>query len=78
MAISKWMHENKWQNNEHKTLKPQIYSIVKSCYWRLWKIGQIPKYLTKDAVDKLIHAFINSRQDKGNGLLYGLPDNEIN
>ena len=59
------------------TLKPHISSLVKSCYWQLRKIGQLLKYLTKDAADKLIHAFISSQLDNSNGLLCGLPDYRI-
>ena len=91
--ISKWMHENKLKLNDIKpsssahnlratfeqnmTLKPHISSPVKSCYWQLQKIGHLRKYLTKDAADKLIQAFISSRLDNGNGLLYSFPDYQI-
>ena len=60
--------------DQHVTLKLHVASLVKSYYWQLHKIGQLHKYLTKDASDKLIHAFISSRLDNGNGLLHGLPD----
>ena len=30
--------------------------------------------MTNDATEKIIHAFISSRLDNGNSLLYGLPD----
>ena len=60
--------------DHHMTLKPHVSSLVKSCYWQLRKIGQIRKFLTKDAAEKLIHAFVSSRLDNGNSLLHGLPD----
>ena len=59
------------------TLKPHISSLVKSCYWKLQNIGQLRKYLTKNAADKLIHAFISLCLDNGNGLPYGLHDYQI-
>ena len=60
--------------DDHMTLKPHIAAIVKSCNWQLRRIGQIRKFLTDEAAEKLIHAFISSRLDNGNSLLYGLPD----
>ena len=61
----------------HMTLQPHVSSIVKSCYWQLRRIGQLRKYLNKEAAERIIHAFISSRLDKGNALLFGLPDNQI-
>ena len=63
--------------DEHMTMKPHINSLVKSCNWQLRRLGFIRKYLTTDAAEKAIHAFISSRLDNGNSLLYGLPDYQI-
>ena len=52
-------------------------ALVKSCNYQLRRIGQIRKYLTQEAAEKLIHAFVSSRLDNGNALLYGLPDYQI-
>ena len=60
--------------DKHMTLKPQISSLVKSCNWQLRRIGQIRKFLSFQASEKLIHAFVTSRLDNGNSILYGLPD----
>ena len=60
--------------DSHMTLKPHVSAIVKSCNYQLRRIGLIRKYLSRDASEKLIHAFITSRLDNGNSLLYGLPD----
>ena len=54
-----------------------ITSIVKSCNYQLRSIGQARRYLTDDATEKVLHAFISSRLDNGNSLLYGLPDYQI-
>ena len=59
------------------TLNPHVSSLVRSCNWQLRRIGQIRKFLDKAASEKLIHAFISSRLDNGNALLYGLPDYQI-
>ena len=56
---------------------PHVSSLVRSCNFQLRRIGRIRKFLTQDCCEKLIHAFITSRLDNGNCLLYGLPDYQI-
>ena len=63
--------------DQNMTLHPHVSALVKSCNWQLRRIGQIRKFLTKEASEKLVHAFISSRLDNGNSLLYGLPDYQI-
>ena len=48
--------------------------ICKSAYYQLHNIYRIRKYLTVDATKSLVHAFITSRLDYCNGLLYGIPN----
>jgi hypothetical protein len=55
------------------SLKPHVTSVVKSCNFQLRSLGKARKYLTNDATEKIIHAFISSRLDSGNSLLKGLP-----
>ena len=54
--------------------------ISKSCsaafFW-LHNIKRISKFLVKDKLEMVLHAFVTSRIDYCNGLLYGLPDCEI-
>ena len=56
------------------TLNPHITSLIKSCNHQLRSIGRARQYLTYEATEKVIHAFISSQLDNGNSLLYGLPD----
>ena len=35
------------------------------------------KYFNQSAAEQIIHAFVTSRLDNGNALLYGLPQNQI-
>ena len=44
---------------------------------QLYRIRKIRKYLTKEATETLIHAFIFSHLDYCNSLLFGLPDNQL-
>ena len=44
---------------------------------QLRNIADVRKYLTQNATEKLIHAFITSRLDYCNSLLYGLPSSSL-
>ena len=59
------------------TLQDHITHIAKCSSFQLRNIGFIRKYLNQDAAEQLIHAFVTSRLDMGNSLLFGLPDNQI-
>jgi hypothetical protein len=63
--------------DKHKTLQPHISALIKACNWQPLSIGQLHKYLTTDAAENLIHAFVSSCLDNGNFLLFGLPEYQI-
>ena len=52
----------------------EVNQITKSCYIHLRAISKVRKYLTTDTAEKLIHAFVTSRLDCNNSLLYGTAD----
>ena len=56
------------------TFNDHITHISKSSSFQLRNIGHIRKYLNNDATEQLVHAFVTSRLDVGNSLLFGLPD----
>ena len=58
-------------------LNQHISSLVKSCNAQLRSIGQARRFLSTAATEKVIHAFLSSRLDNGNSLLYGLPTIQI-
>ena len=58
-------------------MSDQISHICKNGYFSLYKIGKIRKLLDKACTEKLIHAFVTSRLDYCNGLLYGIPKYQI-
>jgi len=64
-----------FDNNLHMT--PHINSICRSCYIHVRNISKIRQHLSRDATEKLIHAFITSRLDNLNSLLIGLPEIQI-
>ena len=54
--------------------------INKACnasFYHLHNLRRINKYLSRDSLMTLVHAFITSRLDYCNGLLFGLPKAEI-
>ena len=54
-------------------MQHQINSIFKSAWFHLRNIGFIRKFLDDDTCEKLIHAFVLSKIDFMNSLLYGIP-----
>ena len=56
------------------TMKPHIDSIIKSCYIQMRSLSKIRKYLTEEAAKSLTHAFVSSRLDMMNAILFKIPD----
>ena len=54
-----------------------VASVSKSVRYHLRNLGFIRKYLNRTATEQLVHAFISSRLDFCNSLLYNLPQNLI-
>ena len=56
------------------TMEPHITKIMQIAFLKIRQISYYRKFLTPSAA-KIIHAYITSRLDYCNGLLYGLPTN---
>ena len=54
-------------------MEQHITNICKSAYYQLHNIYRIKKYLSEHAIKSVVHAFITSRLDYCNSLLYGTP-----
>lgn len=63
--------------DEGMNMKMQVKMMCKAANASLYKIGRIRKHLDQKSTERLIHAFISSRLDCNNGLLYGLPQKTI-
>ena len=61
--------------DEHLSMESHVNNVVKSAFHKLREIAYFRKYLTTDAAKTLIHAYVTSRVDYCNGLLFGLPNN---
>jgi hypothetical protein len=58
-------------------LKEHITKTCRAARFHLRNIGKIRQYLNKETTAMLVHAFVTSRLDNLNGLLYGLPACQI-
>ena len=55
------------------TIFPHISSICKSATYYLRNISRIRKFLSKKTTEILVHAFVSSKLDQCNSLLYNVP-----
>ena len=58
-------------------MRHHITNMCKAGFFYLHNIRRIKKYLSRDSLLTLVHAFITSRLDYCNALLYGLPKEQI-
>ena len=58
-------------------MENHISNTCKSSFYMLYNLRRIRKYLDQTNAETLVHAFISSKIDYCNGLLYGLPDRQI-
>ena len=64
--------------DQHLTMSNHISNVVKIAFLKIREISYYRKFLTPSATKTLIHAYVTSRLDYCNGLLYGLPKDSIN
>ena len=59
------------------TLVEHVITICKTCFLHLRNIAKIRDSLSQKDTEILVHAFISSKLDSRNSLLYGLPHSLI-
>ena len=59
------------------TMSSHISKLCSVVFYHLCNIRRIRKYLSQETAGTLVHAFITSRIDYCNSLLYGLPSNQL-
>ena len=59
------------------TMSSHISKLCSVAFYHLCNIRRIRKYLSQETAGTLVHAFITSRIDYCNSLLYGLPNNQL-
>ena len=63
--------------DKNLTLKLYVNEFCKSARYILHNISLARRFLTREAAEKAIYAFVLSRLDCNNSLLYGLPSCEL-
>ena len=56
---------------------PHVNNVFKSAFYHLRTISRIRKFLSTQTTEILIHAFVTSKLDHCNSLLYNVPKNVI-
>ena len=59
------------------SMLPHVNNVRKCAFYHLRTISHIRKYLTMQTTEILIHAFVTSKLDHCNSLLYNVPKNVI-
>ena len=63
--------------DSHLSMSTHVTKLCNPAFYHLHNIRCIRKYLSRDSLLALIHAFVTSRLDFCNSLLYGLPKSQI-
>ena len=61
--------------DDRMTMEHHVNKVCQSAYLHLRNISRIRHCLDRRSCESLIHAFITSRLDSMNAILYGIPDN---
>ena len=61
----------------HLDMSAQVTKACGSAFFYLYNIRHIRKYLSRKSTDRLIHAFITTRLNYCNSLLYCVPEYQI-
>ncbi len=59
------------------TMTKHVNNICRNASFAIRNIGKIRRYLDQDNAEKLVHAYVTSRLDSCNAILYGLPYKEL-
>ena len=59
-------------------MNSHVINTCSNAFYYLYNIRRIRKYLSRRSTEMLIHAFVTSRVDSRNSLLYGLPAYQLN
>ncbi len=59
--------------DNHLKMDQHVTNICKKSFYQLYRLRRIRKYLSPEATQTLVHAFITSNLDYCNSLFYGMP-----
>ena len=63
--------------DRHASMETQVKSVCRSAYVQLRRLRRIKKYLPRDSLETLVHAFVSSRLDYCNALYLGIPQKQL-
>ena len=73
VRVTDCVHNLGVQFDAEMTMESQVTAVCWSAIFHLRNISRIRWYLTSAATEQVVHAFVASRLDIGNALLYRLP-----
>ena len=59
------------------SLSQYISTLCKSCFFQLRQLRTVKRCMPKHSRETLVHAFVSSRLDYGNSLLYGIGEGQL-
>jgi hypothetical protein len=63
--------------DKYMTLTSHVNKVCRAACLAIYKISQIRRFIDRHTAERLVHAFVTSRLDANNSLLYGLPGSLI-
>ena len=64
--------------DDNFTMEPHINNIMRAAFFKIREISYYRRFSTPSCAKTLIHAYITSKLDYCNDLLYGLPSQQFN
>ena len=74
VSLSSTVYDLGFLLDSQLTTKDHVSALCQSCFWQLRQLRLVRSSLTSDTAKTLVHAFISSRLDYCNSLLYGVGD----
>ena len=63
--------------DRNMSMGPHVSSVCKSAHYQLRNISQIRRYIDRTTAERIVHAFVTSRLDCCNSLLFGVHKKHI-
>ena len=76
-AVSSARNLGSWLDTK-LSMATHITKLSGSCFYHLYNIRRLRKFLSRRCAETLVHAFVWARIDYCNSILYGIPDYHMN
>ena len=63
--------------DKHLIMSGHVNNLCRTASLAIRNIGRIRKYLDQPSTERLVHAFVSSKLDYCNSVLYGLPAKQL-